>query len=112
MIKSFAIKNEDLESNIFPNYYLFKQKIKSYSKREDIVSFSLGEKDVLEILTDGEHAGQKFVEEGALFIKNSSVKRYGINEFDGFYITHEKNNSLKRSKLQKDDILFTTIGTV
>ena len=110
MIKSFAIKNEDLESNIFPNYYLFKQKIKSYSKREDIVSFSLGEKDVLEILTDGEHAGQKFVEEGALFIKNSSVKRYGINEFDGFYITHEKNNSLKRSKLQKDDILFTTIG--
>jgi type I restriction enzyme S subunit len=110
MIKSFAIKNEDLESNIFPNYYLFKQKIKSFSERKDISSFSLGDEDVIEILTDGEHAGQKFVSDGAMFIKNSCVKRYGINEFDGFYITHEKNNSLKRSKLQKDDILFTTIG--
>lgn len=110
MIKSFALKNEDLESNIFPNYYLFKQRIKSFSDRKDITSFSLGDKDVLETLTDGEHAGQKFVPSGALFIKNSSVKRYSINEFDGFYITHEKNNLLKRSKLQKDDILFTTIG--
>ena len=90
MIKSFAIKNTDLESNIFPNYYLFKEKIKSFSKRKDIVSFRLGDKDVLKILTDGEHAGQKFIPTGALFIKNSSVKRYSINEFDGFYISHEK----------------------
>lgn len=112
MIKSFAIKNEDLESNIFPNYYLFKQRIKNFSLRKDITSFSLGDKDVLEILTDGEHAGQKFVPSGALFIKNSCVKRYSINEFDGFYITHEKNNNLKRSKLRKDDVLFTTIGNV
>jgi type I restriction enzyme S subunit len=110
MIKSFGIKNEDLESNIFPNYYLFKQKIKNFSLRKDITSFSLGDKDVLEVLTDGEHAGQKFVQSGALFIKNSCVKRYSVNEFDGFYISHEKNNLLKRSKLKKDDILFTTIG--
>jgi type I restriction enzyme S subunit len=110
MIKSFAIKNEDLESNIFPNFYLFKQKIKSFSLRKDITSFSLGDKDVLETLTDGEHAGQRFVPKGAMFIKNSCVKRYSVNEFDGFYITHEKNDILKRSKLQKDDILLTTIG--
>lgn len=112
MIKAFAIENNDLESNLFPNYYLFKQKIKRYSQQKDIFSFSLGDKDVLDKLTDGEHAGQKFVEEGALFIKNSSVKRYNINEFDNFFITHEKNNSLKRSKLIKDDVLFTTIGNV
>lgn len=110
MIKSFAIRNDDLESNIFPNYYLFKQRIKNFSQRRDIKSFSLGDKDVLQTLTDGEHAGQKFVSNGALFIKNSSVKRYGISEFDGFYITHEKNNLLKRSKLKRDDVLFTTIG--
>lgn len=112
MIKAFCIQNNDLESNLFPNYYLFKQKIKKHAERKDIVSFSLGDKNVLEILTDGEHAGQRFVESGALFIKNSSVKRYSINEFDGFYITHEKNNTLKRSKLKKDDVLFTTIGNV
>ena len=73
MIKSFAIQNTSLENNLFPNYYLFKQKIKKHSARKDITSFSLGDKDVLEILTDGEHAGQKFVEQGALFIKNSLV---------------------------------------
>ena len=112
MIKAFAIQNTDLESNLFPNYYLFKQRIKKHSERKDIISFNLGDKDVLEVLTDGEHAGQKFVEQGALFIKNSSVKRYSINEFDGFYITHEKNNTLKRSKLQKNDVLFTTIGNI
>lgn len=110
MIKSFSLKNEDLESNIFPNFYLFKEKIKSFSIREDITSFSLGDKNVLKVLTDGEHAGQKFVESGAMFIKNSCVKRYSISEFDEFYITHEKNNSLKRSKLQKGDVLLTTIG--
>lgn len=110
MIKAFAINHDALESNIFPNYYLFKQKIKSFSEKKDITSFSLGDKGVLEVLTDGEHAGQKFVDSGALFIKNSSVKRYGVNELDGFYITHEKNNTLKRSMLQKDDVLLTTIG--
>jgi len=112
MIKAFAIQNTDLESNLFPNYYLFKRKIKKHSERKDVISFSLGDKGVLEVLTDGEHAGQKFVEQGALFIKNSSVKRYSINQFDGFYITHEKNNTLKRSKLQKNDVLFTTIGNI
>jgi restriction endonuclease S subunit len=112
MIKAFAIQNKDLETNLFPNYYLFKQRIKKHSARKDIISFSLGDKEVLDILTDGEHAGQKFVEQGALFIKNSSVKRYSINEFDGFYITHEKNNTLKRSKLKKNDVLFTTIGNI
>lgn len=110
MIKSFAIKNEELESGLSPNYYLFRQKIKSFSQRKDITSFSLGDTGVLEVLTDGEHAGQKFVPDGALFIKNSGVKRYGVSEFDGFYITPEKNNRLKRSKLSKDDVLFTTIG--
>jgi len=112
MIKAFAIKSKDLEVNLFPNYYLFKQRIKKHSERKDIISFSLGDKGVLDILTDGEHTGQKFVEHGALFIKNSSVKRYSINEFDGFYITQEKNNALKRSKLKKNDVLFTTIGNI
>lgn len=110
MIKCFAVNNDTLENNISPNYYLFRDRINSLSKRKDIISFSLGDEDVLEVLTDGEHAGQKFYDNGALFIKNSSVKRYGVNELDGFYISHDKNNQLKRSRLQKDDVLFTTIG--
>jgi type I restriction enzyme S subunit len=36
--------------------------------------------------------------------------RYSINEFDGFYISTEKNNFLERSQLELHDVLFTTIG--
>jgi len=112
MIKCFAVNSDELEDKLYPTFYLFKERIKSYSKREDIVSFNLGDKDVLETLTDGEHKGQTFVEKGALFIKNSSVKKFNISELDGFYITEEKNNQLKRSKLRVDDVLFTTIGNL
>lgn len=110
MLKSFKVENNLLGKHLFPNFYRFKKKIDEYSLRTDIVSFTLGDKDVLDILTDGEHAGQIFVEDGALFIKNSSVKRYYISEFDGFYITHEKNDKLPRSIIQLHDVLFTTIG--
>lgn len=110
MLKSFKVENNLLGKHLFPNFYRFKKKIDEYSLRTDIVSFTLGDKDVLNVLTDGEHAGQIFVENGALFIKNSSIKRYYISEFDGFYITHEKNEKLPRSIIKLHDVLFTTIG--
>jgi len=110
MLKSFTVSYADLSDHLFPNYYRFKKKVEEYAARKDILSFSLGDKDVIEILTDGEHAGQVFLPEGALFIKNSSVKRYSTSEYDEFYISHEKNNTLIRSKLQLHDVLFTTIG--
>ncbi len=109
-MKLFVLENENLDSIWYPTYYLFKEKMRSLSSKEGIVSFNLGDVDVLIVLTDGEHAGQNFVDKGDLFIKNSSVKRFSISELDGFYITNEKNNQLKRSKLEKDDVLFTTIG--
>lgn len=111
-MKAFAVPNVGLESNLFPEYYLFRQKIQQYSQKDDIISFRLGDDGVLSVLTDGEHSGQKFVEHGALFVKNSSVKRYSVSEFDGFYISTQKNETLIRSRLQKDDVLFTTIGNI
>lgn len=110
MLKTLIIDNKELEDHLYPNLYRFKKMISEFSKRKDVISFSLGDKDVIEILTDGEHAGQVFVESGAMFVKNSCVKRYVISEYDGFYITHEKNDTLQRSKLEKHDVLFTTIG--
>lgn len=110
MLKTLIIENKELEDHLYPNLYRFKKKISEFSKRKDIISFGLGDKKVIEVLTDGEHAGQVFVESGAMFIKNSCVKRYVISEYDGFYITHEKNDTLQRSKLEKHDVLFTTIG--
>ena len=72
------INNDELEDHIFPNIYRFKKKLKEFSERNDVMSFSLGDKGVIEVLTDGEHAGQVFVKSGAKFIKNSCVKRYVI----------------------------------
>ena len=110
MLKTFIINNDQLEDHLYPNLYRYKKKVREFSERNDIFSFMLGDDEVIEVLTDGEHAGQVFVESGAKFIKNSSVKRYVISEYDGFYITHEKNDTLLRSKLEKGDVLFTTIG--
>lgn len=110
MLKTISVNHTDIEDHLYPNLYRFRKKINEYSERDDITSFVLGDEDVIDVLTDGEHAGQVFVDEGAIFIKNSCVKRYGISEFDGFYITHEKNSILPRSQLQKHDVLFTTIG--
>ena len=110
MLKTFIINNDELEDHLYPNLYRYKKKVREFSERNDIFSFILGDDGVIEVLSDGEHAGQVFVKSGAKFIKNSSVKRYVISEYDGFYITHEKNDTLLRSQLEKDDVLFTTIG--
>ncbi|HEY9534330.1 MAG TPA: hypothetical protein VIQ77_07320 [Mucilaginibacter sp.] len=110
MLQTFPVSYNNVEDHLYPNFYKFKLKLKEFFERPDILSFRLGDKGVVQTLTDGEHAGQVFVEKGALFIKNSSVKRYYIDENDGFYISHEKNNLLKRSQLENRDVLFTTIG--
>jgi len=66
--------------------------------------------DLILEITDGEHAGQTFVEEGVRFVKNSAVKDFQVDLFDGFFITPEKQKQQKRSALKTHDILFTTIG--
>lgn len=110
MLKTFFVNNNDVEDHLYPMLYRFKKKLKELSYRKDVKSFSLGDKNIIEILTDGEHAGQVFLKSGAKFIKNGSVKRFGISEYDGFYISEKKNELLKRSQLELHDVLFTTIG--
>jgi len=112
MLRSFSIQQNELQDNFYPSFYLFKKKIDSFEKSNNFIYFNLGDKNVLEILTDGEHAGQVFVEKGATFIKNSYVKRYNISELEETYISEEKNNQLQRSQLQRGDVLFTTIGNI
>ena len=52
-------------------------------------------------ITDGEHAGQKFVNDGVRFIKNSAVRDFSINLLDKFKISESKHKFLKRSALKK-----------
>ncbi len=93
-----------------PRYHLVFNKFNDFEKHSKDTIVKLGDKRLLKKITDGEHAGQIFVEKGIRFIKNSSVKDFNINLLDGFYITEGKHSSQKRSALKTNDILFTTVG--
>lgn len=70
----------------------------------------LGDENLLLKITDGEHAGQIFLKSGVRFLKNSAVRDFSIDLFDGFFISEEKHLEQSRSALKANDILFTTIG--
>ena len=56
MLKTISVNHTEIEDHMYPNLYRFKRKINEFSERADIMSFALGDKDVLDVLTDGEHA--------------------------------------------------------
>lgn len=93
-----------------PRYHHVFNKFDEYEKSSKFQILKFGDKRILKKITDGEHAGQTFVEEGIRFVKNSAVKDFTINLYDGFFITAEKHKQQKRSALKPLDILFTTVG--
>jgi len=100
-----------VESDRFePRYHYVFNKFDEYERSSKYKILRFGDKKILKRITDGEHAGQIFVEKGVRFVKNSAVKDFIINLFDGYYITEEKHKLQKRSALKPLDILFTTIG--
>ncbi len=86
--------------------------LKKFQDKDKFDLIKLGDPKILKTITDGEHAGQNFVEKGILFIKNSSIKDFDISLNDGFYIEDWKHQEQKRSQLKSKDILFTTIGHI
>ena len=50
--------------------------------------------------------------EHCLFLNTSNVTIQGFNFEKTMFITHEKDNLLRKGKLQKLDIILTTRGTV
>ncbi len=91
-------------------YFSLKELIEKFENDNTVNLVSLGKEGLILEITDGEHNGQEFFNDGILFIKNSSIKDFGISVFDGFYVSKEKHEMMKRSALQEEDILFTTIG--
>ena len=111
-LNTFQIKsNQILDKDRFePNYHYIYNQFEKFEKKQKKQILNLGDPKILKKITDGEHAGQKFVKEGVRFIKNSAVRDFSINLLDKFRISKKKHKFLKRSALKKDDILFTTIG--
>ncbi len=108
--KSVQFSDVSSSGRFDAKYFFLKDKIRVYASNKKISLISLGEKGLIRKITDGEHSGQIFYEEGITFIKNSSVKDFDISQYDGFYISKEKHESLSRSALKDEDVLFTTIG--
>lgn len=93
-----------------PRYHHVFNKFDEYEKFSKFKILRFGDEKIIQKITDGEHAGQKFVEKGVRFLKNSAVKDFSINLYDGFFITEHKHKQQKRSALKPLDILFTTVG--
>jgi restriction modification system DNA specificity domain protein len=108
--RSVKYNTKELIKRIDAKYYIFKNDFSKYilENKDNVIDFD----NYIINITDGEHAGQTFVEEGILFLKNSSIKDFDISIYDGFYITEENHNRLIRSELKQENILFTTIGHV
>lgn len=106
--KSIDYDRERFLIRLDSKYYYLDDTLSDFAKKnkEDIIDFGT----IIDKITDGEHAGQTFVKEGVLFLKNSSIKDFDISKNDGFYISEEKHKLLSRSALKAEDILFTTIG--
>lgn len=99
-----------ITKRLSPKVYIINNYLNKFQKKNKFKKILLGDKDYLLKITDGEHAGQTFVKEGIKFIKNSDVRDFNIDLSEKFYISIEKHKQLKRSALQKGDVLFTTIG--
>ena len=109
-IKSISFEELETANRFDARYFFLQDTIEKFSKNEKFQLVDLGKKELLLEITDGEHAGQTFVEQGVRFIKNSSVKDFDISLTDGFFISEYKHSLLPRSAIQSKDILFTTIG--
>src|SRR3989338_1694817 len=91
-------------------YHLIYNTFEEFEKKSKFKIVNFGDSRLLKKITDGEHAGQTFVDKGVRFIKNSAVRDFNIDLLDDFYISEEKHKQQKRSALKPLDILFTTIG--
>lgn len=106
--KSIDYSENDFLIRLDSKYYNLQEYLNHSSSFSEIDFIPFG--DFIDNITDGEHAGQTFVKEGVLFLKNSSIKDFDISLDDGFYISEIKHKKLQRSALKSEDVLFTTIG--
>ena len=92
------------------------QKLMSGKARKGWREMKLGDAS-LEII-DGDRGqnypkNEQFSSEGyCLFLNAKNVTKYGFNFSECCFITKEKDNKLKKGKLERNDIVLTTRGTV
>ena len=83
-VTNTAIQKVKGSDRFEPRYHHVFSKFDEYEKTSKFKILRFGDKRILQKITDGEHAGQTFVDKGVRFVKNSAVKDFTINLFDGF----------------------------
>ena len=89
-ISSNQIINKD---RFEPNFHYIYNQFENLKKTKKTI-LNLGDPKILLKITDGEHAGQKFVNDGVRFI-NFAVRDFSINLLDKFKISESKHRFLK-----------------
>ena len=114
-----ATAKANAERNLQNARAIFESHLQSvFSQRgEGWVEKRLGDKGLLEII-DGDRGvnypnGSDFQDEGyCLFMNTKNVRPDGFEFESTMFITEEKDLLLRKGKLQRDDVVLTTRGTI
>lgn len=79
---SIAYAERDFVIRLDSKYYQLQEELKNFNDTADIKMTNLGE--MITGITDGEHAGQIFVKEGILFLKNLASRILILVSMMGF----------------------------
>jgi type I restriction enzyme S subunit len=70
-------------------------------------------KNICQKITDGSHRTPKYVPDGIPFLSVKNVRENGFDLSDIKYISPEEHKELiKRCRPEKDDIIYTKVGTI
>jgi len=105
------------ESRLNPKYFRFLKERNKLVKSSSIKFLRLGDKRVTKIITDGEHQAinlyeQDKIEDGIRYLYVHNVKEGIIDLTDSLYISRKDHERLKRSQLNKGNVLLTIVGTI
>ncbi len=114
-----ATAKANAEKNLQNARALFESHLQSvFSKRGDgWVSKTLGDETLLELI-DGDRGtnypkASDFHDEGhCLFLNTKNVRPDGFEFESTMFITEKKDRQLRKGKLQRDDVVLTTRGTI
>lgn len=112
-----SIESIKTEERLNPRYFRFLEKRNQLLNSSSIPFYQIGEERITRRITDGEHQAinlfyedEEQAEVRYLYVHN--VKEGIIDITDALFISMEDHERLKRSRLEKGNVLLTIVGTI
>jgi len=116
MLKSFTIKNSDIDTvcRFEPSFYYYSTILKNKNLKKGISFTNLNY--LSEKISDGEHSHiPRQKEKGIRYLYGRNIKE-GVVNFDPIsdnsYISKENYNKFTRTHIKQNDVLLTIVGTI